>query len=192
MIEKEIESSSEVTSTEGRSTEEFYKLNPQEWSQITSGLELHHALFYQMWILGKPFFDTSIPTAGVSFDYNGDYIGFTFNPTFWKQLSLEEKRFIICHECMHVISEHGIRGINANDPNAANVAMDVSVNHSLVNNFNFDRNKLISKIDFGQKDKNSIKELKDELCWVDTVFPGKNLPTNGSFEFYLNQMPTIL
>jgi hypothetical protein len=158
--------------------DDYPVIDPQEWSQITSQLEVHHALFYQMWLLGKPIFSRSIPTACVSFDKEGEFIGFTFNPDFWKSLSLEEKKFIICHECLHVFNEHGVRAKDAKDYRAANVAMDVIVNHSLTNSFGFDRSKL---------------PMADKLCWTDTVFADQKdvaqIPTNSSFEYYLNRIP---
>lgn len=149
-------------------------ISSEEWMQITSQLENHHALFYQMWVMGRPIFDDTVPTAAVSFDKNGEYVGFIFNTNFWKNLSLEEKKFIICHEALHVLFQHGSRAKNSSDFKAANVAMDIAVNHSLVNNFGFDRNKL---------------SMQKDMCWVDTVFPGQDISDIESFEYYWNQMP---
>jgi len=147
-------------------------ISPEEWTEISSQLEIHHALFYQLWQMGKPLFDKSIPTAAVRFNPEGQLVEFVFNPDFWNELTLTEKKFVICHESLHVIFNHGLRMINTKQGKKCNVAMDIIVNHSLVDNFGFKRSDL---------------SMEAKLCWMDTVFKPEivaKIPTRQTFEFY--------
>ncbi len=152
-------------------------MTSDEWKKICHLLEDHHCLFYKIWEMGKPMFTNSIPTACVTFDKNGTYLYFLFNPTFWQGLDSYNKLFVICHEALHVILNHGVRFKDSNQRETANIAMDVVVNHTLTREFGFDRNLI---------------QNWEELCWVDTVF-GKNYNHNGlrlmqgeTAEFYFN------
>jgi hypothetical protein len=153
-------------------------LTTDEWIEISHQLEQHHAIFYKLWQMGKPVFTDSIETAAVQFDQDGSWIDFLFNPEFWNSLSLYEKTFVISHECLHVILNHGIRTIDSENRDKANKALDIVVNHMLVRCFGFDRSKITTA---------------DDLCWVDTIFknhPQKDsIPDNESFEFYVQLIP---
>jgi predicted metal-dependent peptidase len=142
-----------------------------DFIQITANLEKHHALFYNIWLMGVPQFTDSIPTACINFDDNGQELNFLFNEKFYNSLSNTEKEFIICHEMLHIILNHGHR-LKENNQFAqnANIAMDIAINHMLVQKFNFNRNEL---------------SINKKLCWTDTVFPDpKNIPTNETAEYY--------
>jgi hypothetical protein len=148
-------------------------ITADEYFELSRDLEKHHALFYKMWEMGKPIFDSNIKTAGVSFNEAGEYFQFVFNPEFWDRMTPYERTFVICHECLHVILNHGIR-INGNkEPDRCNQALDVVVNHSLVNNFGFNR---------------SLIRDADEYCWVDTVFPNQAVPDDECFEYYFHRI----
>lgn len=165
------------------------RMNDDEWFDICRSLERHHALFYKLWEMGKPVFDEKIDTAQVEFNRDGALVAFVFNPTFYNKLSRYELEFVICHECLHVALNHGPRAKDSRTPRAANVALDVVVNHILVNNFGFDREQL---------------PIANDCCWIDTVFADKkydpdskelvktedadssaiDVPANRTFEFY--------
>lgn len=150
------------------------KITNKEWFEISNALEPHHAVFTKVWQMGKPLFDESIDTAAVQFDKKGNFIIFRFNPNFWNSLDINNKLFVICHESLHIILNHGIRAKDAAiNYRAANVAMDIVVNHSLVRNFGFKRNEI---------------ENSENYCWVDTVFKDNDpIPnSNEMFEFYYN------
>jgi predicted metal-dependent peptidase len=152
-------------------------ITAEHWNRLAKGLEQHHALFYQCWAMGKPIFTTEIDTAAVRFDQAGDYLAFLFNPMFWTMLDDYNRTFVISHECLHVTLNHGARTSSAGRQNdeVVNHMLDVVVNHTLVENFGFDRDK--------------IMDWKN-LCWVDTVFPKKlQLSTSQSFEYYYNMVP---
>ena len=130
-------------------------ISDDEFFQISRKLESHHAIFYKLWEMGKPIFDENIKTAQVEFDRDGDLLAFVFSPAYWKRLSQYERMFIICHEALHVILNHGARIRDTISDDFVNMVLDIVVNEMLVSKFGFERSK-----------------LKDDkrLCWVDTVF----------------------
>ena len=158
-------------------------VSDEEWREIQNALLDHHSLFYKMGEIGKPFLTDITPTACVTFSKEGNFINFLFNPDIWNKSSLYEKIFVVCHECLHVILNHGKRFKDSEMPEVANMAMDIVVNHSLVDRFGFIREKISGWEDY---------------CWVDTVFKSNkkkiwSVPTDETAEYYYNllssQMP---
>jgi hypothetical protein len=151
------------------------RISRDEWFAISSALEEHHAVFYKVWQMGKPHFTEEIETAAVQFDDVGEFIYFHFNPKFWDSLDFYNKLFVICHESLHVILNHGIRTreIERVNRGACNAALDVVVNHALLRSFGFEREKIINQ---------------EKLCWIDTVFAGRKPlpPDDEMYEFYYN------
>jgi hypothetical protein len=151
------------------------RISNEEWFEISRALEVHHAVFYKVWQMGKPVFNEDIDTAAVQFDENGEFIWFHFNPHFWKRLQFKDKVWVICHEALHIVLNHGVRTRDAHGINrrAVNAALDVVVNHSLWANFGFERDQV---------------EGWEDYCWVDTVFKNKNPlpPADEQFEYYYN------
>jgi hypothetical protein len=151
------------------------RVSADEWFAISNALEVHHAVFYKIWQMGRPNFTDEIDTAAVQFDETGKFVWFHFNPQFWDRIDFYKKLFVICHEALHIILNHGIRTIGASKLNraATNAALDIVVNHTLVNHFDFERDKIFEQEDY---------------CWVDTVFAKKDPlpPDNESFEYYYN------
>lgn len=144
-----------------------------QYFELARGLEQHHAVFYKMWELGKPTFTNAIETAAVIFDEEGECFDFQFNEDFWNELNSKQKQFVVAHECLHVLLNHGTRIKDCG--RAGNIAADVVVNHTLVNKFDFNRDDLGSMSQTG--------------CWVDTVWPdGSVSATNETLEFYLKHL----
>lgn len=143
----------------------------KEFYDLARQMEEHHAVFAAMQALGRPNFREDIPTAGIRFDRVGGFISFDLNPHFWAELTDYEKKFVIAHECLHVILSHGLRGKTSK---LANVAMDIVVNHSLINRFGFVREKLPGW---------------ERYCWADTLL--KNVPDNLSFEEYVVELEKL-
>lgn len=143
-------------------------ISSEEFLEISRSLEEHHSVFYALWDMGKPEFTDEIDTAAIEFNKEGQNIRFLFNPDFWKSCDDYKKKFVICHECLHVILQHGLRTKNNENPLAVNQALDVVVNHSLLNQFGFNRNKV---------------EGEQDLCWTNTVLKGKH-PDNKNYEYY--------
>ena len=168
--------------------------NYAEFEEVALGLEKWHGLFYQFWSLGVPIFTDKIPTAGVAFNKKGQYVQFMFNPKFWDNLSHSEREFIICHECLHVLYEHGVRAASHKQPQMANIAMDVVVNHSLEDNFGFDRSMLDSILQEGDADKGiPEKTLGEMLIWKETTFPEPDkIKDEETFEYYYSKIEEIV
>lgn len=150
-----------------------------EFFSLARELEKHHAIFDRLWSMGKPVFTDEIPMAAVYFDRVGETIDFKINPEFWKTQNEIQKQFVISHECLHVILYHGFRinKLKKEELKIANLALDIVVNHSLVDKFGFNRQEV---------DPDNI------YCWVDTVFKD-NPPEPGSYyEFYYNLIEKLI
>ncbi len=160
-----------------------YRIDAGEWREILLDLEMHHGVFYKLWEMGMPVFTTQIDTAAVAFNKGGDFVQFLFNPFFWQRSTPYERLFVICHEALHVILNHGVRMKDTKDRDACNIALDVVVNHMLTRCFGFDRTRITNW---------------EKLCWVDTVFKqkdgsikkdkGKPIADDDSFEYYLTML----
>lgn len=153
-------------------------MSSNEWRNICLELQDFHAVFYKIWEIGKPYFSTETETACVNFDKEGKYINFVFNPEFWQKCTKYKKMFVICHESLHILLNHGYRFKDAEYHKLANYAMDVAINHALISRFGFDRNSI---------------EGQEKYCWVDTVFPNEKyqgfpMPDDETAEFYYSQL----
>ena len=143
-----------------------------DYFEINSELEDYHSIFYQAWQMGTPISDESIPTACVKFNQNGKYISYHFNPEFWEGMTLKERAFIVCHESLHVILNHGAR-LKGKIPEIANIAADIVINEALF------------KPCFGFKKKDI--SMSNEMALIETVFPDGELP-DKSFEYYYEKL----
>jgi len=160
--------------------EEIKTLSSKEYLDILIKLQNFHTVFYKMWELGNISFSKDLKTAGILFNTEGECVEFKFNPDFWDQLSEYQRLFIICHECLHVILNHGYRLVSTHPLNrpVANIAADIVDNHILLDSFDFNREELGG--------------LSKELCFIDTIF-GENykelrIEENGSMEYYFNKL----
>lgn len=151
----------------------------QDYLDVMNSLTKFHALFSEFWSVGYITESNSIPTAAVSFDEIGQSLQFMINPNFWKGLSLMDKQFIICHECLHLYLDHGSRIIKLKNKYVANIAADLVVNHYLIDKFGFNRSTL------------SFSNIggPHNLVWLDNdSFKGLNLVPNKSMEYYYHQL----
>lgn len=183
---------------ENLSEEEIKALLSQDvradFHRISYALEDFHGVFYQMWDMGYPHLTFEIPTAAVRFDREGNQIEFMFGPIAWQKLDLYTKAFVVAHECLHAMLNHGIRSKDCPVPQLANIALDIVVNHMLINKFGFNRASLdLSPLVDGVKDENGNQvsnknERGDDtvLCWIDTVFGSRQgeIKRNKPFEYY--------
>lgn len=147
------------------------KMPISEMYRISRLLERKHALFYMLWDMGLPVFSRDIPTAAVAFHpKDGRFFGYYWNPEFYDRLDDYSRAFVIGHECLHVLFNHGLRHKDKDDKQLANIAQDIVINHTLVNGFGFDREQ--------------VMDWKD-ACWVDTIWPDRNdIPDDECFEYY--------
>jgi len=151
------------------------RFSMEEFRDVAEGLQPHFTVFEKFWSLSKPRFSKEVKTAAVYFDKIGECIDFVVNPVFWDSLNFEQKLFVVSHECLHVFFYHGARINLLRGPELhnANLALDVVVNHFIVDCMGFDRAEI---------------DPKNMYCWVDTVFAKASAipPVGNSFEFYYN------
>ena len=143
---------------------------------IAKKLENHHVLFRLFWDYGSIVFDDAHPTAWVEFDKEtGDYLQFKFNPKFWADSNDSTRQFVICHELLHIWLEHGKRTVGLKENRTLiNIALDLVVNHTLVDEFQFERDEVQSW---------------EKYAWLDTVFSKDQEVEEGrSFEYYLEKL----
>lgn len=152
------------------------RFTSKDMLDIAERLEQRDAVFSQLWQIGRASFTDTLPTAAVAFDEVGQCIDLLINPKFWDSLTATQQEFVISHEMLHVILEHGRRAVDANSVNqeANNVAMDVVVNELLLSGFGFKRDDI---------------DPKKQYCWMDTIFPNrKDVLPGQTFEYYLNHL----
>jgi predicted metal-dependent peptidase len=136
-------------------------------------------IFYALYSMGRMVPSEEVDTAAIAFDpMSGQPLTFLYNPEYWNTIDDYTKQFIVCHEMLHVILKHGIRAKDVLSKPKTNYALDVAVNHTLVEVYGFIRERVNGH---------------EKLCWVDTVFKGhpnvENIPTNQTFEYYYSMMP---
>ena len=169
------EQTQEFDNTPGEAVKHRYntisRMSQQEMLDISFNLQKHHAIFNKFFTTGAPIFDMSLPTAAVYAERNtGRFLFMKINPSFWKSLSMQEKLFVISHECLHIILNHLTRLSNEENRKIINYAMDIVVNHLLVNKFGFKRSEI---------------DPTNVYCWVDKFFkPEENIKTDETAEYY--------
>lgn len=165
-----------------------YKITMRHFYELAHQLEGHYSIFYQIWELGDPYFTEAIPTAALAFGKSGAPDQFLWNPRFWEGLDDYNRTFIICHECLHALLNHGYRSwqiINSDNRldaslkmQIANRAMDVVINEMLVAKFGFEKKK--------------VNEW-EKYCWLETVFKDeKGVLPNQNFEYYYNLLVKMI
>lgn len=159
-------------------------ISVQDYYKYSRELEKYHEVFYQFWEMGEPRFTNEIKTAAIAFSrHSGKPLEFIFNPFFWSKLSDYERVFVICHEMLHIIFNHGVRAKGLIDK-IANIAEDVSINETLIRNFGFDIDLLPNIFSDDPEDETRLNG-----CLIKTVFKGrKDIPYGKNFEFYYNKI----
>ena len=156
--------------------ETYENLSYEEVSQISKNLIQHHGVFYKFWQLVRPKYVSSkaYPTACVVFNKENECIDFLINKKFWNKISETQRAFVVSHECLHVMLEHGKRACSNMaklNPSMVNACLDIPINETLVKYFDFSRKTV---------------DPKSKFCWADTVFE-KGTPKDKSYEFYFNK-----
>lgn len=157
-------------------------MNIDDKLEIAKKLQEYHYFFRAFWDIGTPVIveDNSCPTAAIAFDDKGNALQFIINKNFWESLNPDSRMFVICHEMLHIVLNHGERFVechNSPDFPKMNKAADVVINELLVSSFGFTRSFLDDRIGI-------------EGCWLDTVFENDPaIKSNESTEYYFNKMP---
>lgn len=152
------------------------RLTDDEMLEIAASLEDYHKVFYIFWELSSVTFDDTVPTACVSFPKRGKP-EMKLGEKFWLGLNLRERLFVICHECLHVLLDHGIRNgmdVPGATPELVNKAQDITINEMIVSLFGYNRTDLRGW---------------EKYCWIDTCFkdPSK-IKHNETFIYYLKKL----
>lgn len=148
----------------------------EESLEISQLISSHDLIFQTFWSIGTPLFTNNINTAAVGFDRSGKVVYLIINPEFWDSLDILNKAFVICHEALHVILNHGSRGLEYKDQNMVNKAQDIVINEMLIKSFGFNKFEIHNW---------------DKYCFVETMFTNEkiiseNINTNGSFYYYMD------
>lgn len=144
--------------------------------ELSSMIEDYHRIFFVFLEMSSISFTDEMPTACVRFFKEGKP-ELLLNEEFWNSLSIRGKLFVICHECMHVILNHGVRNglkVPGSTPRLVNIAQDITINEMIVDLFNYDR-----------------EDLEDwkKYCWIDTCFKTPHLiARNETFLYYLQKL----
>lgn len=155
-----------------------YTINREYYYKMAAELQDFHGIFYKFWQMGSPLFTKDLPTAAIQFERNGNGspLRFLFNPNFWLSMDDYSRKFVVCHEMLHVVFNHGARMKDCLSPGACNIAMDIVVNHALCEKFDF---------------KREMTCLDDDGVWVEKVFPKEIVETDRSFEYYYAKLPKM-
>jgi len=151
-------------------------MSSEDKLEIAASIEDYNKVFFTFFELSDVVFDDSVPTAAVWLPRKGK-AEMKLNQEFWDKLTFREKLFVVCHECMHVILDHGIRdGMNVPGATAelVNIAQDITINEMIVDLFHYDR-----------------EDLRDwkKYCWIDTCFENPILiKRNETFTYYLEEL----
>lgn len=144
-------------------------MGAEEFFGIARRLELYHSVFGELWRLGRPVFANSygssngkVKTAEIHFEIEGKALSMFINPFLWGRLNEEQRLFIICHECLHVVFNYGFRVRTLEDSGCANISADVAINQILVDNFGFERTEVDPYDELCWNDNGALKDLKAE------------------------------
>jgi hypothetical protein len=155
-------------------------MTPLEKLEIAKNLQDHHYFFRAFWDIGDIHItqDDTCSTAHIAFDSSGESIRLVINEIFWNSLNEHSRMFLICHEMLHIILQHGKRFTETfgkyPECKFVNVAADVVINEMLCDSFGFRRQDLDER-------------LQNKGCWYDTIFPNNtNLIHRNPTEYYFN------
>lgn len=120
-------------------------------------LEEYSVIFRSVYELGNAQYSNKVDTACVAIAKNEhDKLCYLINYDFFWSLNETEQLFLICHESLHLFFNHlnHIEKYQLN-PTIANIAMDIVINETLVQHFNFNRINM---------------PTLTKGCFIDTVF----------------------
>jgi predicted metal-dependent peptidase len=147
--------------------------------KISQDLEQFHRVFDVFWGLSEIYFsppERSLKTACVTFPPGGKS-HMIISKEFWDSLNDDEKLFVIIHECLHVMLDHGMRNaqnVPGATPKLINIAQDITINEMIVDMFGFAR---------------GLMRDWQKYCWIETCFADPStIERNQVFEYYLKKL----
>lgn len=155
----------------------FYEKIPfDDLRTISNMLEDYHKIFYTFFEMASISYTNALPTACIRFRRFGKP-DMLINKGFWQFLTPEEQCFVIIHECLHVILDHGVRNgkhIAGATPYLVNIAQDITINEMAVDIFGVKREDL--------------RNWKN-YCWIATCFEDpRSIKRNETFTYYLEML----
>ena len=121
------------------------------------------------------FFDKRIPTACLAKHPEAKIPVMLFNPDFWDKLNDKQRKFLVLHECSHLINQCFImtKEFGMERP-LDNMAMDLNINSILMNNYSND----LEFIEGGLLPKNfpelQLEEEKDSIYYYQKLKQAKD------------------
>jgi len=153
-------------------------LTREELLKISLDLEQYHRVFDAFWNMSQVFFTTraNIRTAAVCFPPH-QKPHMLLNRKFWDSLDNNGQLFVILHECLHVMLDHGLRNarhVTGATARKINIAQDITINEMIAGLFGFPRGLLLGW---------------EKYCWIDTCFKNpETIEHNQVFEYYLRKL----
>jgi predicted metal-dependent peptidase len=147
----------------------------QRNDKVKVSIAKYHRIFNALLTFSEPIITDTIATAAVVCKIaDNKPIKFLFNPTFFDALDQEQLEFVYCHEMIHIIGNHAMRGKGL-DKNILGVATDIAVNEYLFSHYPFNRANILKIDDTGL----------GNTCTYDKYFDDKVL-VDQNFEYYYN------
>ena len=121
------------------------------------------------------FFDKRIPTACLAKHPEAKIPVMLFNPDFWDKLNDKQRKFLVLHECSHLINQCFImtKEFGMERP-LDNMAMDLNINSILMNNYSND----LEFIEGGLLPKNfpelQLEDEKDSIYYYQKLKQAKD------------------
>lgn len=142
-------------------------MQTDEYFRLCRNLEDMGDIFYAFFRMGYPVFTEKVIYAGVAFDCDGNFSHLLLNPVKWAGFNDRVKTFIIVHEALHVVLEHGVRGREKPYHKIQNIAMDIVI-QEIARQLGFTREEL----PFGE-----------EIVWFERYFDD-SVPRDKNWEYY--------
>ena len=118
-------------------------------------LDNKNRIFYTIVSIPTVYFTKSIDTLGVYLDKTTQEVILGINAEFFFTKTMQERIFLLCHEAMHVLLNH-LHQDSGDNHAAANIAEDIVINESLLNDYYFPESKM--------------KTILSQIMLVETVF----------------------
>lgn len=157
-------------------------IEPEILDSLIYDMVKHNSLFIKLINFSKIYFDDSTSTAYVKFDktdFKPLHIG--INQIFWENSSDEFKKFILTHEILHVVLDHGRRtalykSIYGTSNKLMNIACDICVNRDCVDIFGF---------------KKEYLDPNNTFIWGQNIFDNWDDIKNSNMEFFASILVDI-
>jgi hypothetical protein len=150
----------------------------EQLSLFANKLEDYHRVFGIFWTMSSISFTNDAKYCPTAMVYLKGRPRMVINEPWWNTLTDRDQVFVLVHECLHAMLNHGIRNGRAEVPLASpmqvNQAQDITINEMAESLFGIPRTDLTGW---------------EKYCWISTCFPGD--PTvlpNETYVYYLARL----